>query len=566
MEKNTLAAIGLSILVLVGFQYFQQKRTGEAKRAIQSRQAAAPPSSSPAAAVPAPSAAQPQTAEKPFQSVASANTGDTTAAPLSVTVEGPLYRAVLDNRGGVLASWQLKDFTSARGEPFEMVAAGRGEDARFPGTLIFDDASATATAARENYSVEVEGGSASGPLVPPATVTMRLRRGPLVVEKTFRFLKDNYVVGLSLISEKGGQPLPGRLVIGQDIGPEHEHLINPSIQLSAVYSHSGKVSREGAPKDENEVKSIAGDLRWVGLEMQYFAVLAIPSQPIPLFQVQKRPMQAVGLDGKEFTRQLVRVTMPENGKADLRMYIGPKKQSNLQAVPGIDLSGVIDYGMFSFLVHPLLFSLKWLYQYVHNYGTSIILLTLLLTILLFPFRLKQMSSMKRMQVIQPKIKEIQDRYKKYKKTDPKRAEMNQEMMALYKEHNVNPLGGCVPLLLQMPLLFAFYQLLAQSIELRHAPFMLWIHDLAAKDPYYVLPVVMGVTMLISQKMTPMAPGSDPTQAKMMMIMPVIFTVMFINVSSGLNLYFLCSNIFQIGFQKLAERWVGDGKTPHKSKA
>src|SRR5262249_12419037 len=155
---------------------------------------------------------------------------------------------------------------------------------------------------------------------------------------------------------------------------------------------------------------------------------------------------------------------------------------------------------------------------------------------LFPFRLKQMLSMKKMAIVQPKVKEIQERYKKYKATDPKRAQMNQEVMALYKEHDVNPLGGCVPLLLQMPLLFAFYQLLASSIELRQAPFIGWIHDLSIKDPYYILPIIMGITMLLSQKMTPVAPGTDPTQAKMMMMMPVIFTVMFLNVSSGLNLY------------------------------
>jgi YidC/Oxa1 family membrane protein insertase len=560
MEKRALAAIGLSILVLLIFNHFNPaSRRPEPKRQPAPAAAAAPAAPAPAVAGPAPNAEQPP-------QPAPAGSVDTTAGPQSVTVDSDLYRAVLDNRGAVFTNWQLKQYKSARGEPFEMVAAGHGEESRFPATLTFEDAAATAMAARENYMVEVEGGAGPGPLVPPVTVTMRLRRGDILIEKTFRFLKDNYVVGVSVASEKGGRPLPGRMIVGQDIGPEHEHLLNPSIQLSAVYSNAGKVSREAPPKDENQVKPVAGELRWAGLEMQYFAILAIPSQPIQLFEVQKRPMQAIGLDGKEFTRQLVRVTVPENGRADYRLYIGPKKQSNLQGVQGVDLSGVIDYGMFSFLVHPLLFSLKWLYQYVHNYGLAIILLTLLLTILLFPFRLKQMTSMKRMQVIQPKIKEIQDRYKKYKKTDPKRAEMNQEMMALYKEHNVNPLGGCVPLLLQMPLLFAFYQLLAQSIELRQAPFMLWIHDLSIKDPYYVLPIIMGVTMLISQKMTPMAPGSDPTQAKMMMIMPVVFTVMFFNISSGLNLYFLCSNIFQIGFQKLAERWVGDRGTPHKSKA
>ena len=265
----------------------------------------------------------------------------------------------------------------------------------------------------------------------------------------------------------------------------------------------------------------------------------------------------MGLDGKPVDRDLLKVTTPTNGSFQYQLYIGPKKQANLEAVKAADISGVINYGMFSIIVLPLLASLRWIYQYVQNYGYAIVILTFLLSLLLFPFRLKQMLSMKKMQVVQPKVKAIQEKYRRYKKTDPKRAEMNQEIMALYKEHNVNPLGGCLPLVLQMPLLFAFYSLLAYSIELRQAPFIWWIHDLSVKDPYYVLPIIMGITAFISQKMTPMTPGTDPTQAKIMMVMPVIFTVMFINLSSGLNLYFLCSNIFQVGFQKIAERWIGD---------
>ena len=254
-------------------------------------------------------------------------------------------------------------------------------------------------------------------------------------------------------------------------------------------------------------------------------------------------------------------------KGKYQLYIGPKKQSDLEAVKSVDITGVIDYGMFKILVLPLLTALRWIHRYVHNYGLAIIILTFLLSILLFPLRLKQMLSMKKMQVVQPKVKAIQEKYKKYKKTDPKRAEMNQEVMKLYKEHNVNPLGGCLPLLLQFPLLFAFYSLLANSIELRHAPFIAWIQDLSVKDPYYILPIIMGITMFISQKMTPMTPGADPTQTKMMMFMPVVFTIMFFNVMSGLNLYFLCSNIFGVAFQKIFERWIGDRspKQPAKSK-
>jgi len=260
------------------------------------------------------------------------------------------------------------------------------------------------------------------------------------------------------------------------------------------------------------------------------------------------------------------MTVVADNSVSYRLYLGPKSQAQLEAIRGADLSDVVNYGMFSIIVRPLLVALQFINQYARNYGVAIILLTFILTLALFPFRLKQMVSMKKMQALQPRIKEIQERYKRYKKADPKRAEMNQEIMAVYKENHVNPLGGCLPLLLQMPLLFAFYSLLAYSIDLRQAPFFWWIHDLSVKDPLYILPIVMGITMLISQKMTPMSPGADPTQAKMMMIMPVVFTIFFLNVSSGLNLYFLCSNVFQIAFQKIAERWMGDQQSVSRSKA
>jgi YidC/Oxa1 family membrane protein insertase len=353
--------------------------------------------------------------------------------------------------------------------------------------------------------------------------------------------------------------------LGQDIGPEHEHLLS-STKLEAVYFEGGKARRESAPKDEKEIKKIEGDIRWAGLDMHYFSVIAIPSQPLPYFDIQRRPVKAVALDGKQVDRDLIRLTTPVNGSMQHQLYLGPKKQSDLKAVKSADITGVIDYGMFTILVLPLLASLRWIYQYVYNYGYAIVVLTFLLSLLLFPFRLKQIISMKKMQVVQPKVKAIQEKYRRFKKTDPKRAEMNQEIMALYKQHNVNPLGGCLPLVLQFPLLFAFYSLLLNSIELRQAPFVGWLHDLSVKDPYYVLPIIMGVTMFISQRMTPMTPGTDPTQAKIMMVMPLVFTAMFLNVSSGLNLYFLCSNIFQIGFQKIAERWMGDGKPKDAAKA
>ncbi len=555
MEKRALAAIALSILVLFGFRYLEERRARELGRIRPPVQRQVPVQPAPAPAVPSPAPVQAE--QLPAGNATPAS--DTHAEAQTLSVGSPLYEAELDNRGGLLTSWLLKNYRTRNKAEFEMVAASHMSETRpYPGALIFDDPKLAALANGEFYEVEIQGGSQQGErLTAPVTVIMRLRRGDLQIEKTFHFLKDNYLVDYSVKAARGGQYLPGWILLGQDIGPEYEHLLNPSVQLQAVYDLDGKIKRETPPKEEAPVIRGSGNIRWVGLDMHYFTIIAIPGRPLPNFEMQKRPVKTTGLDQKEVNRDLLKITLPTTGDSAFEFYLGPKKQDMLDAVKGADLSGVIDYGMFWFLVRPLLAALVWIQRYVHNWGMAIILLTLLLTLLLFPFRLKQMLSMKKMQVVQPRIKEIQEKYKRYKKTDPKRAEMNQEIMTVYREHNVNPLGGCLPLLLQMPLLFAFYQLLASSIELRQAPFFGWLQDLSQKDPYYILPIIMGVTMLISQRMTPMTPGTDPTQAKMMMFMPVIFTVMFFNVSSGLNLYFLCSNIFQITFQKVAERWVGD---------
>jgi YidC/Oxa1 family membrane protein insertase len=567
MEKRTIIAIGLSVLVFIAFQWYQQRymTPPPGTRAAQSQGVTQPqqPASQQQSALPEKSSP----AEAPGHKPAAASATDAKATPQKVVIEGDLYRAVVDNKGGVLTSWELKKFKSAQGRVFEMIAASHDSSARpFLSTLELSDPALKASANNELYEVTVEGAQGSGSvLVPPITVDLKLRRGDFFVQKRYHFEKDNYILDLSTSVEKGGKPLDGRFLLGQDIGPEQEHLMSAA-KLQAVYYSGGKDRREAPPKDENEIKKIGSDVRWAGLDMHYFAMIAIPAEPFPYFDIQKRAVKAIGLDGKEIDRELLRLTIPIPASGSLKslMYIGPKKQSNLEAIKAANITGVIDYGMFTIIVLPLLAGLRWIHQYAHNYGYSIIILTFLLSLLLFPFRLKQMMSMKKMQVVQPKVKAIQEKYKRYKKTDPKRTEMNQEIMALYKEHNVNPLGGCLPLVLQFPLLFAFYQLLANSIELRQAPFIGYLHDLSVKDPYYILPIIMGITMFISQKMTPMTPGTDPTQAKMMMVMPVVFTFMFFNVSSGLNLYFLCSNIFQVAFQKIAERWMGDGKSANAS--
>jgi YidC/Oxa1 family membrane protein insertase len=234
-------------------------------------------------------------------------------------------------------------------------------------------------------------------------------------------------------------------------------------------------------------------------------------------------------------------------------FIGPKDFDRLRAADP-QLVRAIDFGMFAFIVVPLMQALKWVNGHLGNYGWSIVVLTFIINVLIFPLRHRSMVSMKKMQAIQPEVKAIQDRYAKYKVTDPERQKMNSEMLALYKQKGVSPASGCVPMLLTMPILLAFYNLLNYAIELRGAPFVGWIHDLSAKDPTYVWPILMGITMFIQQRMMPTT--ADPVQQKIFLLMPVIFTVMFLSMPSGLVIYWLVSNVLTIGQQYLTNHLIG----------
>jgi YidC/Oxa1 family membrane protein insertase len=244
--------------------------------------------------------------------------------------------------------------------------------------------------------------------------------------------------------------------------------------------------------------------------------------------------------------------------SNLKFYIGPKDFDVLQAVDS-RLVRVINFGIFDFLAVPLLRALKWIHGYVSNYGWSIIILTFIINAIMFPLRHKSMVSMRKMQEIQPQVKAIQDRYKDLKATDPAKQKMNSEMMSLYKEKGVNPVSGCIPMLLTMPVLFAFYSLLSQAIEIRGEPFIWWITDLSAHDKYYVTPILMGASQFWQQRLTPAA--GDPAQQKMMMMMPLVFTFMFLWMPSGLTVYWFFSNLLAIGQQYLTNRLVGPPNVP-----
>jgi YidC/Oxa1 family membrane protein insertase len=292
-----------------------------------------------------------------------------------------------------------------------------------------------------------------------------------------------------------------------------------------------------------------GQFGFAGIDDHYFvAALVNPGQA----RLEFKPV-SISVPGRttpiQFLSGAYRLQTPHN----VRVFVGPKQFDLLRTVDP-ELVRAINFGRFSFMVVPLLSALKWLFGFLGNYGWAIVVLTILLNLVLFYPRHRSVVAMRKMQAIQPEMKAIQDRYANLKATDPAKQKMNTEVMNLYRERGVNPASGCVPMLLTMPVLLAFYSLLSMSIELRGAPFVGWIHDLSAPDPYFVIPLLMGITMFWQQRISPTS--ADPTQQRVMMIMPIMFTAMMAFSPSGVVLYWTVSQLWAIGQQYLTNRLIG----------
>jgi YidC/Oxa1 family membrane protein insertase len=355
----------------------------------------------------------------------------------------------------------------------------------------------------------------------------------------------------------GGVPANVSILMGPSPGDAETEVVSQYVMgARAILYRDGKVQRH----DTGALVTTPvyeGPMRYAGVDDHYFMSAALLGNTPA--RVEYLPRVVLGPDGKPQHTFIEYAVNPQGESVNTTFFLGPKV---FDVLKGIDAEFVraIDYGMFAAIVVPLLRALVWINNYIGNYGWSIIALTLLINIAIFPLRHKSVVSMRKMQQLQPEIKAIQDRYGKMKATDPGRQKMNQELMDLYKSRGANPASGCVPMLLTMPILFAFYSMLAYSIELRGAPFGLWITDLSVFDPFYVSPVLTGITMLVQQRMTPQT-ATDPVQQKMFMFMPVIFTVMFLWAPSGLNIYWLVNNVLAIGQQYFTNRIIGDPKGP-----
>ena len=332
-----------------------------------------------------------------------------------------------------------------------------------------------------------------------------------------------------------------------------------------VYQYNSNVERLGIKKISGG-NTLPGPFHWAGISDQYFAAVFLPDDPQSAAMVTLRSTIEIPHSTDRENKQMDKVDVlgaavgSLKGMTAERVYVGPKALPDLESVkvPGItgkepDLRALIDFGTILGPIARVLFLwLKWTTKYVPNWGWAIVIQTIIINLALLPLRLSQMKSMLKMQRVAPQIKAIQEKYKKYSLRDPKKAAMNEEISALYKKEGVNPVGGCLPLIIQMPFLFAYYRMLGIAIDLRHAPW-LWIHDLSAPDPRYILPVAIVVTMFAMQRMTPQA-GMDPAQQKMMNIMmPVVLGYVSFNLAAGLCLYWAMGQLIGIVQQMALNR-------------
>jgi YidC/Oxa1 family membrane protein insertase len=477
----------------------------------------------------------------------------------TVEVRSPLYTARLSNEGGVLKSFVLTHHRDAAGKALDLVRQG----APFPGaTLTLDPADAfLARAAKARFAVEREAGN--------GVTTLRLRYREASGEGLLRtyVFRDSYVA--SVTAEREGVPgAPVGLVLGPGIGnPSRDELASQYTKPGATITLSASASVDRKAKDGlKEPEKKGTGLVAAGLEDNYFLTAFLPSgaAAVTLRPVALAPGPPAA-DGKAAAAEAEsEVVLSAPGAVATDVFLGPKELDVLEKTrPGMDR--LIDYGWFAIVVKPLLWGLKAIQKVVGNWGVAILVITVVIKILLYPLTHKQLVSMKKMSGLQPKVETIRTKWAgKIKQDAQARVKMNEETMALYKQEGVNPAGGCLPLLLQMPILIAFYNLLAHSIELRHAPFVLWITDLSAKDPYYVTPILMTATMWLQQQMTPTA--GDPMMKKVQNIMPLVMGFLFKDVPSGLVLYWLMQNILTIGQQMLLNRFTDLGPVSMKPKA
>jgi YidC/Oxa1 family membrane protein insertase len=530
MEKRLILAIVLSFAVLVLYQLVfvkkppPQEPIPEAASEIEKPLRQEPIQEEPLAA-------EETEKKKDIQPVAGEHEEE-------IVIDTPLYQAVWINRGAQLKSWKMKKYKDENKENLELISARSLELGKYPFLLSTDDPDFdklinNTLYKSSKYSLELSEGEEE---------ELRFEYADeegTRVEKRFVFHGGTYTFDIQISVLKNGQKVEPKLIWGPSFGnltqEELRKRIGGGSPEVSIYA-DGKVARHEERKFKPE-ESYYTFVDWAAYDINYFTALFIaPPQKISAAFIKEEIDQAPYF--------FLVLDLPDSG------YIGPKDIDHLTKL-GHDTKKIIRFGFFGWIAEILLRTIKYIHQSIPNWGICIIIMTFIIKIIFFPLTYSSTKSMAKMQELQPKMKAIRAKYKKAKQDIGQRRKMNEEIMKLYKEHGVNPAGGCLPILIQLPIFWGFFRMLVVSLEFRQSPFIFWIKDLSVKDPYYVTPILMGITQFINQKMTPTS--ADPTQQKMMLIMPVVMTIFFMNFSSGLVLYWLTNNVLQIGQQYIMNR-------------
>src|SRR5712671_6579960 len=559
-ELRILVASLLSFgVIILWARFFGPKppvQPPQANRPVQSAPATPGPATAPAANPPQATAAQ--TTMAPAAAIVAAKSD---AQERAIVVENSLYRVELSNRGAVVKSWQLKNYKDDA-KPQRVLDVVHPDASQqtggWPFSVVLDDEQLQNAANGGLYQPS----SPETALQAPADVELSWSDGHLEVTKHFRF-DHTYVIRVETSVKLNGKPIKAGLGWLGGFGDLTVTNPAPVETVSTYYSEGGKITNFAHKKLDGLDKWGPGLWQsgkdFVGIEDRYFTAAFLPASGATFGALETRYWKAsrtVKVDGQDTLEPVPEVAAATSTQPlALRLYVGPKDYDDLKKMSP-PLHGLINFGWLEFIAEPLFHGLKWLHNYIPNWGWAIVVLTLVINTLLFPLRISSYKTTLKMQRVAPEIKAIQEKYKKYAMRDPRKAEMNKEVMAVYSREGINPMGGCFQMFLQMPVWFGLNTALRYAIEMRHATW-LWITDLSSKDPYYVLPVLMGASMYLVSKMTPMT-ATDPQQQAMMKIMPITMAGIFMisPISSGLAVYILTSSVVGI-----AQQWYLNRKHP-----
>ena len=470
----------------------------------------------------------------------------------TLVVESPLYLVELSNRGGLVRSWKLKKYSDDQKPPhlLDLVNNSAAQQLGWPFSLVLSDSQLEAKANTALYEVT----PGLGNLNAPTEVTFHWSDGRLDVTKKLNFGLD-YVMSAEVSVLLDGKPIPAGIAWRGGFGDKAVY--KAASLVTVYYKLNDKLNllqykKLGVSGNQSQPALQNGPMEYLGIEDQFFTAAFLPDgAELSLWHWTQD--HGIVDDGKPASEPIAQMAAGNTiaGPVRARVYVGPKDLKILEQTKP-PLAELINFGWTGVIAKPLLWILQTIHTKVPNYGWCIVLLTLVINFAMFPLKMKSWRSMQKMQKVGPEVRQIQDRYKKYSMSDPRKKKMNEEVMAIYSREGINPMGSCLPMLFQMPIWWALWRVLNGAIELRHAPWMFWIHDLSAKDPYYILPIGMAIMMYLMTKMTPQT-TTDPAQQKMMALMPLMFGFFFFSLSSGLNLYMFTSNLVGIGQQVYLNR-------------